>query len=138
MVAVANAEASTIKGREFTLRSNRTNLPLDGRKSLRKLLAATRPLNTADLLKETFGRLWSYQSECWARRFFENWRASLKWQRLKPCEKFAAMIERDWEGIASYCRPDTKVPLGFAEGFNNKIRSIQNGPVPSATKSTCA
>ena len=35
------------------------------------------------------------------------------------------MIERHWEGIASYCRPGNKVPLGFVEGFNNKIRSIQ-------------
>ena len=101
------------------------DLTLDGRQALRKLLEANKRLNTAYLLKESFGRLWSYQSECWARRFFENWRASLKWQRLKPCEKFAAMIERHWEGIASYCRPENKVPLGFVEGFNNKIRSIQ-------------
>ena len=51
-------------------------------------------LNTAYLLKESFGQLWSYEREGWARRFFENWRASLKWQRLKPYEKFAAMIDR--------------------------------------------
>jgi hypothetical protein len=35
----------------------------------------------------------------WARRFFENWQASLKWQRLKPYEKFAEMI--DVVGMAS-------------------------------------
>jgi len=40
----------------------------------------------------------------WARRFFDNWWASLKWQRLKP---------------------ENKVSLGFVEGFNNKIRVIQ-------------
>ena len=122
---LAGRDRSFIKGQKFTLLSNRTNLTLDGRQALRKLLEANKRLNTAYLLKESFGRLWSYQSECWARRFFENWRASLKWQRLKPCEKFAAMIERHWEGIASYCRPENKVPLGFVEGFNNKIRSIQ-------------
>jgi hypothetical protein len=61
----------------------------------------------------------------WARRFFENWRASLKWQRLKPYEKFAGMIDRHWDGIAAYCRPENKVPLGFVEGLNNKIRVIQ-------------
>ena len=38
--------------------------------------------------------LWGYEREGWARRFFENWRASLKWQRLKPYEKFAEMIDR--------------------------------------------
>ncbi|MBK7423123.1 MAG: transposase [Propionivibrio sp.] len=58
-------------------------------------------MNTAYLLKESFGQLWDYEREGWARRFFENWRASLKWQRLKPYEKFAEMIEQHWDGIAS-------------------------------------
>ena len=52
-------------------------------------------------------------------------RASLKWQRLKPYEKFAAMIDRHWDGIAAYCRLENKVSLGFVEGLNNKIRVIQ-------------
>src|SRR5579864_7773907 len=58
-------------------------------------------------------------------RLFDNWRSSLKWQRLGPYEKFAAMIDRHWNGIAAYCRPENKVPLGFVEGLNNKIRVIQ-------------
>ncbi|HLE18312.1 MAG TPA: transposase, partial [Syntrophales bacterium] len=61
----------------------------------------------------------------WARKFFDNWKAQLKWQRLEPFEKFAAMIERHWDGIVSYCHPDNKVSLGFMEGLNNKIRLIQ-------------
>jgi transposase len=48
---------------------------------LKVLLAANKRLNTAYVLKESFGQLWSYEREGWARRFFENWRASLKWQR---------------------------------------------------------
>ena len=66
-----------------------------------------------------------YEREGWARRFFDNWRASLKWQRLTPYEKFAEMIERHWDGIAAYCKPENKVSLGFVEGLNNKIRVIQ-------------
>ena len=114
-----------IKGQKYTLLSNRENLSLEGKKSLKLLLAANKRLNTAYLLKESFGQLWDYKSEAWARRFFENWRASLKWQRLKPYEKFAEMIERHWDGIAAYCKPENKVPLGFVEGLNNKIRVIQ-------------
>ena len=95
------------------------------RQSLKVLLAANKRLNTAYLLKESFGQLWDYEREGWARRFFENWRASLKWQRLKPYEKFAAMIDRHWDGIAAYCQPENKVSLGFVEGLNNKIRVIQ-------------
>ncbi len=114
-----------IKGQKYTLLSHRENLKPNGRKSLRLLLKANRRLNTAYILKEEFGKLWDYEREGWARRFFENWRESLKWQRLKPYEKFAEMIDRHWDGIAAYCKPENKVALGFVEGFNNKIRVIQ-------------
>jgi len=114
-----------IKGQKYTLLSNRENLTTEGRKALKTLLAANKRLNTAYLLKESFGQLWSYRTETGARRFFENWRAALKWQRLKPFEKFADLIERHWDGIAAYCCPDNKVSLGFVEGLNNKIRVIQ-------------
>ena len=114
-----------VKGQKYTLLSHRENLTHEGRRSLRMLLKANKRLNTAYVLKETFGQLWSYHREAWARRFFEHWRASLKWQRLKPFERFAAMIERHWEGIAAYCQPENKVALGFVEGLNNKIRVLQ-------------
>jgi len=118
-------ERRYIKGQKYTLLSHRENLDLNGRKALKTLLAANKRLNTAYLLKESFGQLWDYEREGWARRFFENWRASLKWQRLEPYEKFAQMIDRHWDGIAAYCKPENKVSLGFVEGLNNKIRVIQ-------------
>ncbi len=79
----------------------------------------------AYVLKESFAQLWDYEREGWARRFFENWRASLKWQRLEPYERFTEMIDRHWDGIAAYCQPENKVSLGFVEGLNNKIRVLQ-------------
>ena len=114
-----------IKGNRYTLLSHRENLDLDGRKALKTLLAANQRLNTAYLLKESFGQLWDYSSEACARKFFENWKDALKWQRLKPFEKFAAMIERHWDGIVSYCKPENKVSLGCVVGLNNTIRVIQ-------------
>jgi transposase len=122
---LSGRERRYIKGQKYTLLSRRENLTLEGRGALKTLLAANKRLNTAYLLKESFGQLWSYEREGWARRFFENWRAALKWQRLKPYEKFAEMIDRHWEGIAAYCKPENKVSLGFVEGLNNKIRVIQ-------------
>jgi transposase len=35
------------------------------------------------------------------------------------------LIERHWDGITAYCRPENTVALGFVEGLNNKIRVIQ-------------
>ena len=95
-----------IKGQKYTLLSRWENLTLEGRHALKTLLAANKRINTAYLLKESFGQLWSYEREGWARRFFENWHSSLKWQRLKPYEKFAAMIDRHWDGIAASCKPE--------------------------------
>ena len=114
-----------IKGQKYTLLSNRENLDLDGRRALKELLHANRRLHVAYLLKESFGQLWSYQREGWAWRFFQNWKAALKWQRLKSYQKFVCMIEAHWDGIAAFCQPENKVSLGFVEGLNNKIRVIQ-------------
>jgi len=114
-----------IKGQKYILLSNRKNLTLDGKTSLKALLKANKRLNTAYVLKESFGQLWNYQTEGWAYRFFDNWKKSLKWQRLKPYEKFVKLIEKHWDGIAAYSKPENKVPLGFVEGLNNKIRVFQ-------------
>ena len=114
-----------IKGQKYTLLAHRENLTLEGRQALKTLLAANQRLNTAYLLKESFGQLWDDQREGWARRFFEQWCAALKWQRLRPSQHFAAMIERHWDGIAAYCAEENKVSLGFVEGLNNKIRVLQ-------------
>jgi transposase len=89
------------------------------------LLRANKRLNTAYVLKESFGQLWDYHTPGWARRFFDNWCDALKWQRLEPYETFAAMVDAHWDGIASYCHAENKVALGFVEGLNNKIRTLQ-------------
>lgn len=114
-----------IKGQKYNLLSRWENLHQKGRDALKLLLAANKRLNTAYVLKESFGQLWDYHTPGWARRFFDNWRDSLKWQRLRPYEKFAELVERHWDGIVSYCQEDNKVALGFVEGLNNKIRVIQ-------------
>jgi transposase len=114
-----------IKGQKYTLLSRRANLSQEGRQSLKALFAANKRLNKAYLLKEMFSQLWDYKREVWARRFFERWKSAPRWQRLKPYEKFARMVEDHWDGIASYCHEENKVPLGFVEGINNKIRVIQ-------------
>ena len=122
---LSGRDRSFIKGQKYTLLSHRETMTFESRQSLKTLLAANKHLNITYLLKEVFDQLWDYQSDAWARQFFENWRASLKWQRLEPYEKFAKMIDRHWDRIAAYCKPENKVSLSFVEGLNNKIRVIQ-------------
>jgi transposase len=114
-----------IKGQKYNLLSRWENLHDKGRAALKLLLRANKRLHTAYLLKESFGQLWDYRTAGWARRFFEQWWDALKWQRLYPYEKFAWLIEDHWPGIVSYCHANNKVALGFVEGLNNKIRTIQ-------------
>jgi len=114
-----------IKGQRYTLLSRWGNLTSEGRAALKLLFKANKRLHKAYLLQESFGQLWDYQSPAWARRFFDQWCEALRWQRLQPFQKFARMIEAHWDGIEAYCFEENKVPLGFVEGINNKIRSIQ-------------
>lgn len=114
-----------IKGKRYVLLSHEANLDADGKAGLRRLLKANRRLNTAYILKESFGQLWGYRSNAGALAFFGRWKDSLKWQRLGAYEKFAEMVGRHWDGIVSYCNPENKVSLGFVEAVNNKIRVLQ-------------
>ena len=55
----------------------------EGRQALKTLLRANKRLNTAYLLK-LLRTVVGLPTRGFARRFFENWRAALKWQRLQP------------------------------------------------------
>ena len=122
---VSGEDRRFIKGQKYTLLSHWGNLTTKGKAALRLLFRANARLNKAYLLKESFSQLWNYGSPALARQFFDMWRDALRWQRIRPFQKFARMIESHWDGIAAYCLDKNKVPLGFVEGLNNKIRVIQ-------------
>jgi len=122
---LSGKDKAFVKGQWYTLLYRWENLSQPGRRSLKKLLSANKRLQAAYLLKESFDQLWGYRREGWARQFFDNWKESLKWQRLEPIEKFAAIVERNWSGIAAYCEAEEKFSLGFVEGVNTKTRVIQ-------------
>jgi len=46
-------------------------------------------------------------------------------QRSTGFSQLELVIERHWDGIAAYCKPENKVALGCVEDLNNKIRVIQ-------------
>ena len=54
---LSGRERRFIKGQKYMLLSRRENLSLEGKQSLKTLLAANKRLNTACLLKESFGQL---------------------------------------------------------------------------------
>ncbi len=76
----------------------------------------------AYLLKESVTRLWDYTYEGAMLRYLQNWIDQLRWQRLAPMEKLAAMLLKHLEGILNYCR--TKVPMGVVEAVNGNIKAL--------------
>ncbi len=109
-------------GKKFLLLSRLAHVRGKARAALTQLLRVNRRLFKAHLLKESFGHLWAYRSQTWARKFFARWVEQLKWSRLAPYQKFARMVEKHLEGILAYC--DKPVSLGYIEGSNLKARNI--------------
>ena len=131
---IAGPQRKFIKGQKYVLLSHKENLTTESRNSLQLLLKANKRLNTAYILRESFDQLWDYKSEAWARRFFDNWKAQLRWQRLKPYEKFAAMIDRHWDGIPPTAGRKTKSPSASSKVSTTKSASFSAAPTACATK----
>ena len=112
----------TLSGKKFVLLARKARLRKHAREALDDILAASPKLKKAYLLKESFDHLWDYTYKGCALRFWEEWKAQLKWSRLKPYHKFVKMVERHLPGILAYC--DKKVSLGYIESSNLKARNV--------------
>jgi transposase len=112
----------TLSGKKFILLARKARVRGHARKALNDILAASPKLKKAHLLKESLGHLWDYTYKGCALRFWEEWKAQLKWSRLEPYHKFANMVDRHLPGILAYC--DRKVPLGYIESSNLKARNV--------------
>ena len=111
-----------VRGKRWLFLRRWFNLTKEQKGLLKETLALNKRISVAYYLKEIFGSLWSYKSRTWALKFLERWENQLKWQRLKPLEKFMAMVRRHLDGILNYC--DEQIPLGRVEAINGIIKSI--------------
>lgn len=112
----------TLSGKKFVLMARRSRVRGHAREALDTVLAASPRLQKAHLLKESFVHLWDYTYKGCALRFWQGWKAQLKWTRMKPYRNFVKMVERHWDGILAFC--DKKVALGYVESSNLKARNV--------------
>ena len=110
------------KGKRWLLLSRWVNLDGEKRQLLNELLRLNRKMLKAYLLKESLDRLWTYRYEGAARRYLYQWMAQLRWQRLKPFEKFSKMLLRHEQGLLNYCH--APVRFGVVEAVNGNIRAL--------------
>jgi len=111
-----------LAGKKFVLLSRQAHVRGKARGALNDLLAFSKKLAKAHLLKESFRHLWSYRSTTWARKFFTAWVRDLRWTRLKPYKVFAKMVEKHLDGILACC--DTRISLGYIEATNLHARNV--------------
>ena len=111
-----------MRGKRWLFLTRWKNLSRKQRGELNTALALNRRLFKAYYLKEQIEHLWSYTYEGAARRFFDQWVRSLRWQRLPAFQKLVRTLCRHLEGILSYCH--YKVPFGIVEAINGNIRAI--------------
>ena len=111
-----------MKGKRWLLLRRWFNLSRRQKGLLKAIFMVNRKISKAHYLKEIFGHLWFYKSRAWAVKFLKRWRSELRWQRLKPLEKFYSMIERHLDGILNYC--EIKLPLGLVENINGRIKTL--------------
>lgn len=111
-----------VKGKRWLLLSSWVKLDRRKKRQLNQLFALNRRVMKAYLLKESLARLWDYTYEGAMLRYLQSWIDQLRWQRLAPMEKLAAMLLKHLEGILNYCK--TKVPMGVVEAVNGNIKAL--------------
>jgi transposase len=113
-----------IKGKKWLLLSRWKNLVPRQRGVLNRLFQLNRRVFKAYMLKESLERLWDYRYEGAMANYLGRWMDQLRWQRLPPFQKLAAMLIKHLDGILNYCR--TKVRFGVVEAVNGNIRMLIN------------
>lgn len=111
----------TLSGKKFVLLARKARVRGKAREALDAILAASPRLAKAHLLRESFGPLWDYTYRGCALRFWEEWKAQLKWSRLKPYHKFVRLVERHLDGILAHCDR----AYGYRDKEYMKLKIIQ-------------
>ena len=111
-----------VKGKRWLLLSRWVHLNAGKRQQLNALFALNRRILKAYLLKESLERLWTYQYEGAMIRYLRSWIRQLRWQRLPPFDKLAAMLVDHLDGLLNYCR--TPVRFGVVEAINGNIKAL--------------
>jgi len=113
---------AVMRGKRWLLLTRWRNLTRRKRSALSEALSLNRRLFKAYYLREQIDRLWRYVYEGAARRFFQAWLSSLRWQRLPAFKKLANTLISHLDGILAYCHH--KVPFGVVEAINGNLRAI--------------
>jgi transposase len=95
----------------------------DDARQIRRLTRAGLKVGRAWAIKEAALKLWTYQSETWARRYFKRWYFWATHSRLEPVIHVAKMMKQHLDGILAYLR--NRRTNAITEGLNSIIQEIK-------------
>ena len=112
-----------LKRTKYLWITSKENVPPKRRAELRELRESDLKTARAWAIKENLRYLWSYQTEGWARRFFDGWHAWAIRSRLEPVKAVARMLARKLDNVITYC--GHAITNAVAEGLNSKTMAIK-------------
>jgi transposase len=112
-----------IKGSRFLIAASAERLDESGRERLEELQSLNENLSTAYVLKEEFRLIYKDTfTETTARRRMRRWCRTTKAAGIKPLERFAKGIERDFDEVLAFFKQ--RLTSGKIEAFNNQIARL--------------
>lgn len=111
-----------IRGKKYLLLKKRRRLHWRRRRELDQLFRLNRRLHVAYLLKEQFEVVWHYRTRAGMAEALERWRCMLRWQRLRPLQRFWAMLERHMAGVLGWA--SHHITNAALEGNNSWVRGV--------------
>jgi transposase len=111
-----------IRGKKFLLLRKRRRLHWRRRRDLDALLRLNRRLQKAYVLKEQFDTVWTAIDEIQMTALLIVWARMLRWQRLRPLERFWQMIVNHRAGVIAWVRH--RLTNAALESNNARVRAI--------------
>lgn len=111
-----------IRGKKFLLLRKRRRLHWRRRRDLDVLLRLNRRLQKAYVLKEQFDTVWTAVDEIQMGALLIVWRRMLRWQRLRPLDRFWQMIVNHLAGVLAWARH--RLTNAALESNNARVRAI--------------
>lgn len=113
----------TLSRSKYLWLTNPQNIREKSRDHFNALKAMTLKTARAWALKEALRKLWSYQSQAWAIKFWKRWYFWATHSRLAPMIEAAKLIARHLPNVLTYFKH--RITNAVAEGLNSKIATVQ-------------
>ena len=111
-----------IRGKKFLLMRKRRRLHWRLRRDLDLVFQISPRLRKAYALKEQFADIWAATDEVQMAARLLAWRQALRWQHLRPFERFWEMIRSHAAGVLAWVRH--RLTNAALESHNARVRSL--------------